>query len=355
MPAISLGRRWLALAAVVLLAHLVLMEMVSDTLAPLDPVAGTEATFATRTLHELPTLAPLKPSAIVRTRAKPQPKPRPAAIQPAQQDSPTQTAPNNTPAQTEFAPPDQPVAATPSEPAAAAPELAQASEAAEEPAAKPLRFNPDSLSASTRLIYTLKTSKFPFTLNAELLWRNLGDSYNARLRYSAFGQTRMQTSQGRITDGGLAPERFADKYRSEVAAHFNAEQGKISFSANTPDMPLLPGAQDRLSVLIQLGALLASDPAHFGPGTSISIQTAGPRSADVWLFTVMQTEALDLPGGSVQSVKLERQPREPYDQKVEVWLSPQLAYLPVRIRITEANGDSADQQWRSSESAAGAD
>jgi len=108
-------------------------------------------------------------------------------------------------------------------------------------------------------------------------------------------------------------------------------------------------------VLIQLGALVASDPAHFGPGTSISIQTAGPRSADVWLFTVMHSEPLDLPGGAVQSVKLERQPREPYDQKVEVWLSPQLAYLPVRIRITEANGDSADQQWRASEPATDAD
>jgi hypothetical protein len=57
----------------------------------------------------------------------------------------------------------------------------------------------------------------------------------------------------------------------------------------------------------------------------------------------------------LQGVKLERLPRDPYDQKVEVWLSPQLAYLPVRIRITDANGDYVDQQWHATESAAGDD
>lgn len=358
MPTFLRSSRWLVLVAVVLLAHFTLMGVVSETLAPLDPAADATATFATRTVTEQASLAPLAPSEIVRTHVKPRAKTRPAPVKPIHQDSPTETPPDNNrpdPVQTALAPPDEPETAVPPESAASAPELAQAPEAVQQPAAKPLRFNPDSLSASTRLIYTLKTNKFPFSLNAELLWRNLGDNYSARLRYSAFGQTRMQTSRGQITDAGLAPERFADKYRSEVAAHFNTTQGKISFSANTPDMPLLPGAQDRLSVLIQLGALLASDPAHFGPGTSISVQTAGPRSADVWLFTVMQTETLDLPGGTVQGMKLERQPREPYDQKVEVWLSPQLAYLPVRIRITEANGDSADQQWRSTESATGDD
>ena len=348
MRAFLSGRRWLLLVVFVLLAHLALMAFVSDSLAPLDPAASAEAAFATRTFSEAPSLAPLIPSEVERTHA--QPRPRPAPAKPVPQDRPAETL-----ADSQSAAPEPAEAATPPEQPASAPEVAQAPEAAQEPPAKTLRFNPDSLSPSTKLIYTLKTSKFPFSLNAELLWRNLGDSYNARLRYSAFGQTRMQTSQGKITDAGLAPERFGDKYRSEVAAHFNTAQGKISFSANTPDMPLLPGAQDRLSVLIQLGALVASDPAHFGPGTSISIQTAGPRSADVWLFTVMHSEPLDLPGGAVQSVKLERQPREPYDQKVEVWLSPQLAYLPVRIRITEANGDSADQQWRASEPATDAD
>ena len=204
-----------------------------------------------------------------------------------------------------------------------------------------------------RLVYKVFANRFPFSLNAELLWRNSGESYNARLNFSAFGQNRSQTSRGLISDVGLAPERFSDKYRSEVAAHFNYPQGKVTFSANTPDAPLLTGAQDRLSVLIQLGALVASEPKRYGPGTTLTIQTVGPRDADLWLFTFETTEPLELPGGTLQGLKLVRNPREPFDQKVEVWLAPKLGYLPARIRITETNGDSIDQQWVSSEPVTG--
>lgn len=209
--------------------------------------------------------------------------------------------------------------------------------------------NRNVLSASTRLIYQVRASRFPYRLSGELLWRNKGDRYQALLRYSALGLTRAQTSHGRITKQGLAPERFSDKYRSEAVAHFNYEHAKVTFSANTPDAPLLAGAQDRLSVLIQLGALLASNPDQIGTGSTLTIQTVGGRGADLWMFTVIATEPLALPGGNIEGIKLERLPREPYDQKVEVWLAPQLDYLPARIRITEANGESIDQLWRATE------
>jgi len=205
------------------------------------------------------------------------------------------------------------------------------------------------LSASTRLIYQVKASRFPYRLSGELLWRNEGDRYQALLRYSALGLARSQTSRGRITDLGLVPERFSDKYRSEVAAHFNYEQAKVTFSANTPDAPLLSGAQDRLSVLIQLGAWVAGNRKQIGPGSTLSVQTVGARGADIWLFSVAGTDVLALPGGNIDGLKLERLPREPYDQKVEVWLAPQLGYLPARIRITETNGESIDQLWQATE------
>jgi hypothetical protein len=58
---------------------------------------------------------------------------------------------------------------------------------------------------------------------------------------------------------------------------------------------------------------------------------------------------VSLPGGEVQAVKLTRAPRRDYDQTAELWLAPQFGYLPVRIKITERNGDFVDQQWRASE------
>ena len=206
-----------------------------------------------------------------------------------------------------------------------------------------------SVPGSVRLKYSVSANRFPFGANAELLWQQDGQSYEARLSLSAFGQTRVQNSRGQVTPEGLAPIRFSDKFRSEVAAHFNREQGKVTFSANTPDVPLLAGAQDHLSILVQLAAMIAGDPAHYPSATTITFQAIGPRDADTWLFAVENEEKLDLPGGELATLKVVRNPRKEFDQKVELWLAPALGYLPARIRITEANGDSIDQKWSATE------
>ena len=181
---------------------------------------------------------------------------------------------------------------------------------------------------SARIKYEVKGNKFPYSLNAELLWQQDGANYEARLAFSAgFLTVLSQTSRGQITEQGLAPLRFSDKKRTEVAAHFVREQGKISFSANTPDAPLLAGAQDRLSILLQLGAILAGDPGAYPQATTLTLQVVGPRDADTWLFTVDAEETLALPGGEQLALKLLRNPREAFDQKVELWLAPARGYL----------------------------
>ena len=329
----------LLLAALVLLVHLALLQ--SSPLAlglsqnPLPPPPS----FTTRMVA----LTPLAP-------ATTPPRKRPAAARAA----PAPAAPVVTALRSDDTAPPAP--ASPSLPEAAEPP-APTTDAAP-PAAEPLAAaTPPPIPASAqptvpgsaRISYKVEANKFPFSANAELLWQHDGKRYNAQLALSAFGQTRMQTSRGEIIPSGLAPLRFSDKYRSEVAAHFNREYGKVTFSANTPDVSLQPGAQDRLSVLLQLAALIANDPGHYAPATTLSIQTIGPRDADTWLFTVGSEEEIKLPGGELMALKLERKPRQEFDQKVELWLAPTQAYLPVRIRITEANGDFIDQQWLATE------
>lgn len=186
-----------------------------------------------------------------------------------------------------------------------------------------------------------------YTAHAELLWQPTGDSYNARLEVGAFLLgSRVQTSSGTLGPAGLMPTRFGDKSRSELAAHFQRDKGIISFSANTPDAPLLKGAQDRLSVVMQLSALLAADPQRFPQGTMLSFQTVSQREAEVWQFAVEKTETLSLPYGEVTAIKLNRKPRREFDQQIEIWFAPQLQYLPARLRITSANGDQIDQLLR---------
>jgi len=188
-----------------------------------------------------------------------------------------------------------------------------------------------------------------YSAAGELLWLLRDDnSYEARLEISAFLiGARVLSSTGRMTADGLAPTRFSDKFRSEQAAHFERDKARITFSSNAPESVLQPGAQDQLSVFVQLASMIAGDPIKYPPGTAISTQTVGPRSAEPWVFTVEGEEKLHLPGGELTAVKLTRNARKEFDQKVEIWLAPALAYLPARIRITQANGDFVDQQWKS--------
>lgn len=204
-----------------------------------------------------------------------------------------------------------------------------------------------ALPASVRLEYRMTGSAKGLNYHArgELVWLNQGDRYDVRMTVKAmFLGARSLGSTGQLSAQGLAPTRFSDKSRTEVAAHFQPDKGQITFSANTPPVAWVQGAQDRVSVFMQLGGMLAGSPDAFPAGASISTLTVGPRGADPWTFVVEGPELLALPFGDTATLRLARQPRRQYDQKVEIWFAPALGYLPVRSRITQANGDFVDQQ-----------
>lgn len=185
----------------------------------------------------------------------------------------------------------------------------------------------------------------PYRASARLDWQRDGDRYEAKLEVRAILMgSRTQTSVGRITPKGLQPERFSDRSRNEKAAHFDTDGQRIRFSNNAPDAPLEAGAQDRLSVFLQLGSLFSARPQAFLQGQEVQLQVAGTGSAETWRFSVGPEETLDLPAGSVQARRLSRAPAGAYSTTVEVWLAPGLSYLPVRIRLTQASGDLVDQQ-----------
>ena len=345
----AITRRMLVtLTALVLLAHALLLKDATLNLS-VSARRAAPPSFTTRAL------APAAP-ALVPAPAKRPPAARKGTLAPTPAPTPVAAT-----AEVPLAPPPAPAAAVSfQEPPSIAP--AQVTPAAapqpSEDLSAPVRPPRElqgmvrtlRIAEPVRLKYDVVGNKFPYRLSAELLWQHDGTSYNARLAFSAgFLAVLSQTSSGQITEQGLEPVRFSDKKRSEVAAHFVREQGKISFSANTPDAPLLSGAQDRLSILLQLGAMIAADPDAFAQASTLTVQIVGPRDAAIWLFTVDTEETLALPGGEQNALKLLRNPREPFDQKVELWLAPAMGYLPVRLRITDANGDFVDQKWLSSD------
>lgn len=203
-----------------------------------------------------------------------------------------------------------------------------------------------ALPDSMRLNYTVhgEVRMLRFDSQASLQWQHDGQRYDAQFNSGAQLQgTRVQSSQGLITPQGLRPMRFADKLRSEVAAHFEHEQQRISFSANTPDALLQADAQDQLSMVVQLAAWAKAEPERFAPGNTLALQVASAREADVWLFVVVGQETVHTPLGDMPSIKLTRAPQKNFDVRLTLWLAPALSYLPARMRWTQMNGDTVEQ------------
>ncbi|MDB5845260.1 MAG: hypothetical protein JWP79_2570 [Polaromonas sp.] len=369
------------LAAGVLAVHALVLQTRPARFGPAqEPPPRSVAVLTTRSIAPAPPASPPQSEAAPHAPTPPQPVARPSSKPvfkrkaPVAQEAPAPPAIDSiassdlsagsapdlaAPAEPDGAPPPTALpeaetapAATASSAAATAPAppasgAAAAGPSPSPPAAAQTPVTAMALPPSARLDYRMTGSAKGLAYHAqgELLWQNAGSSYQARMTVKAlFIGARTMSSTGQVGAEGLAPARFSDKARAEVAAHFEPDKGQISFSANTPAVPWVQGAQDRVSVFMQLGGMLAGNPAAFPAGSTISTLTVGPRSADQWTFLVEGPELLALPFGETATVKLSRQPRRDYDQKVEIWFAPALGHLPVRSKITQANGDFVDQQ-----------
>ena len=179
----------------------------------------------------------------------------------------------------------------------------------------------------------------------ELRWHDDDGRYELQLQGSVLGLSLLsQSSRGGFDAAGLAPERFLDRRRGreQRAANFQRERGLITYSGDAAQHPLLAGAQDRLSWMVQLAAIVDADPARWQPGTQVEMAVTGSRGdSDVWTFTVSGREAVELAGGRpIEALALAREPRKPHDTSVQVWLDPARHHLPVRLRLS--NGRDGD-------------
>lgn len=252
-----------------------------------------------------------------------------------------------------FEPPAMPSHATRSKPnagdvlrpqarAAAPVEVAEAAPSDARPEAPPLPVYATRFAPAAVLDFELKRGAQQGT--ASLSWQPAGAVYQARLDRTLAGRPLQSwVSSGGFDAAGLAPVRQVDERRGrpQRATNFRRDQGLISFSSSTAELPLPPGAQDHLSWMLQLSAIVAAAPQGFTAGQSVLVPVASPRGrVEVWTFAVQAVEALDLPAGMVPAaLRLQRQREAAYEPSIEVWLDPQRHYLPVRLRWSQTTGD----------------
>lgn len=347
------ARRWplAALAGGVLLAHAWLLAAPllpgepggASTPAPAPVALQTRSVVLPGPVQ--PALSAMPPAPRPRAAAPTRPTLAPASLLPPAE--PPESAPSPEPAAPPVEaeavpiPPDLPVAQP-------TPDLEVASadtpSAARVAAAPSLPFDPPP-SAQLRYDVKIHYRGIPQTFSGSLDWQHDGRHYRLHMVVQAsFLGSRVQTSEGGIGRMGLQPTRFAEKTRSERAAHFDEAGQRIRYSANTPDEPLLPGHQDRLSVFLQLAGLVHARPADYPAGKEIEVPTSGVRDSETWRFVVKGSETLQLPAGEFTALHLQRRPRQEHDTLVDLWLAPARGHLPVRMRLEQSNGDVADQQ-----------
>ena len=234
-----------------------------------------------------------------------------------------------------------PPAASPPAPAAAAVPAAMPTETAATSAEETIPHYRTHMPPAVTLRYEMQRG--PLHGNGEMQWRPSADRYELKLEGQVAGLTLLtQVSQGGFDGAGIAPLRFSDRRvrRPMTAANFQREAGKITFSGPQTEYPLHAGAQDRLSWMIQLAAIVAAEPALSLAGAKVVMFVSGSHGdAGVWAFRCIGPEAVETRSGSVAAIKFKREPRGPYDTTVEVWLDPKRYHLPVRATLRAGPND----------------
>ena len=196
---------------------------------------------------------------------------------------------------------------------------------------------------------------------ALLAWR-IDDEGRYLLELSSVGGTQQRaapasglaphwSSRGTLDAAGIAPERFAvsRRGRERHAANFRRDAGIVSFAGPARTWPLVAGAQDRLSWMLQLASVLQADPSLAAAGATISMMVIGAHGeAGVWTFTVSGQTPVEGPGGaSMPAWHLRRESAQAHDPQVEVWVAPALHHLPVRLKLSvPRSGESTEFHLR---------
>jgi hypothetical protein len=147
------------------------------------------------------------------------------------------------------------------------------------------------------------------------------------------------TSEGATGDDGFEPARMTEKRRGRAltATHFNRQEATITFSATQNKYALAPGTQDKASVPLQLAGIARADPNQLSG--NVDILVGEDRDASLFRFVLLGQEDIDTKAGKLRTWHLSRPPKPgSYNSRLDVWLSPERGWYPVRIRNTEASG-----------------
>ena len=352
---------WLPLAviAIILIAHLLLIQWVQDSLefmrlldADNEPVeivlrAPTPSAPAQTTPAAPKKIPPAEPTPAI---------PAPSAVQ---EVTPAPTAPRvDTASETNNVPNSESTAQMHAEgnatsTASVSPNLSndvpeKKSELEPATALKantpPFLFEQVSFPPSAELRYNALAAQGARSLSGSgnIVWQHDGQSYTLKGEASALLLSLLSyQSSGQLSKAGILPDLYYEKRigKSATQTHFVRERKTISFSASTATYEIQGGEQDRGSVIWQLVGIARGDPTKLEPGLMFETVIAGSKAADRWRVQVSSKESLTLTDGTITAWHFSLTPAvSSFDYQIDLWLSPEKEWYPVKIMYANRAG-----------------
>jgi hypothetical protein len=197
---------------------------------------------------------------------------------------------------------------------------------------------------------------------ADLEWRRDASTFSLRLAASlADRPLREWQSTGSFDAAGVAPSRLVEreKGRDKRAVTFDRDGGTARLSSAPGRPTVVPGAQDRWSWIAQLAAIVEAAARRGERPAQWDLQVAGLRGElERWTFRVLppgEPPPELLRQGNELSARPVRAPallhvlratEQPYDLRIEAWLSPSLHHLPAGLRMSTPPGPWSLSLWR---------
>lgn len=204
--------------------------------------------------------------------------------------------------------------------------------------APPPEATADSWPGDTRLTYRLGGQFRSGELygDARVQWQRQGGNYQVRLDIDITPFVTMaMTSQGQVTDQGLAPRAYEEAKRGKRRAALFGERAIALEGGRSAPRP--EGVQDTASQFVELAHRFASGRETLEVGKAVSFWMARPGAVDLWTYDIVGREMLRIPQlGTVEAFHLKPRPIASPRGNVyaEMWFAPSLKFLPVRIKVS---------------------
>ena len=210
--------------------------------------------------------------------------------------------------------------------------------------APPFLFEHVSFPPSAELRYNALAAQGARSLSGSgnIVWQHDGQSYTLKGEASALLLSLLSyQSSGQLSKAGILPDLYYEKRigKSATQTHFVRERKTISFSASTATYEIQGGEQDRGSVIWQLVGIARGDPTKLEPGLMFETVIAGSKAADRWRVQVSSKESLTLTDGAITAWHFSLTPAvSSFDYQIDLWLSPEKEWYPVKIMYANRAG-----------------